>query len=158
MSTSPSATGINKEKASIPPWGYGPPHVRPSEDLLKEFNVDPTKGLSTERAALLLAENGPNRLKPPTRPSKLKILLGQITNAMTIVLLGAMAVSLGTQDWIAMGVIGALVTLNVSVGYKRTSFPNFPKRSLIHHRGMECRKGSRWPCLSRKSRGHGDSL
>jgi hypothetical protein len=33
-----------------------------------------------------------------------------------------MAVSLGTQDWIAAGVIGALVTLNVSVGYTRTYF------------------------------------
>jgi P-type Na+/K+ transporter len=156
MSTSPSTTVINKEMATIPAGGYVPPHVRPSEDLLKEFNVDPAKGLSTERAALLLAENGPNQLRPPTRPSKLKILLGQITNAMTIVLLGAMAVSLGTQDWIAMGVIGALVTLNVSVGYVRTSFPKFPKRNLIYHRGMERRKGSRWPCLSRKSRGHGN--
>jgi P-type Na+/K+ transporter len=158
MSTSSPATVFNKEEASTPSGVYVPPHVRPSEDLLKEFNVDTSKGLSTERAALLLAENGPNQLKPPTRPSKLKILLGQITNAMTIVLLGAMAVSLGTQDWIAMGVIGALVTLNVGVGYKRTSLSDFPTRNLIYHRGMECRKGSRWPCLSRKSRGHRDSV
>jgi magnesium-transporting ATPase (P-type) len=122
MSKSPSGTINDRDKVSTPSGVHAPPHTRPSEDLLKEFNVDPASGLSTERAALLLAENGPNQLKPPAKPSKLKILLGQITNAMTIVLLGAMAVSLGTQDWIAAGVIGALVTLNVSVGYTRTYF------------------------------------
>jgi magnesium-transporting ATPase (P-type) len=38
---------------------------------------------------------------------------------MTIVLLAAMAVSFGTQDWIAAGVIAALVILNVSVGFSQ---------------------------------------
>ena len=38
---------------------------------------------------------------------------------MTIVLLAAMAVSFGTMDWIAAGVVGALVALNVYVGYSR---------------------------------------
>lgn len=40
---------------------------------------------------------------------------------MTIVLLAAMAVSFGTQDWIAAGVIAALVILNVSVGFSQVS-------------------------------------
>lgn len=96
-----------------------PPHVRPADQILKELGVDVSWGLSVQRAAKVLAENGPNRLKPPKPPSRLKILLGQITNAMTIVLLAAMAVSLGTKDWISAGVIGALVALNVSVGYSR---------------------------------------
>lgn len=119
MSTSGSVTVTDKEKGNGPPESHDSPHTRPSEEILKIYRVDPSKGHSTERAAQLLVENGPNQLKPPTKPSKLKILLGQITNAMTIVLIGAMAVSLGTQDWIAAGVIGALVTLNVSVGYTR---------------------------------------
>lgn len=120
MSTSASITVVDKDKGNaLAPEDHGPPHVRPSDDILKDHRVDPSKGLSTERAAQLLVQNGPNQLKPPVKPSKLKILLGQITNAMTIVLFGAMAVSLGTQDWIAAGVIGALVALNVGVGYSQ---------------------------------------
>jgi P-type Na+/K+ transporter len=113
MSTSESATVVEKTSA--------PPHVRPAEDILKEHGVDIHIGLSNEKAAHLLAQNGLNQIKPPQRPSKLKILLAQVANAMTIVLLGAMAVSLGTKDWIATGVIGALVVLNVSVGFTRGS-------------------------------------
>jgi len=158
MSILPLTTSIDKEKGSPLTTGEDPPHVRPSEDILKEFGVDPSKGLSIERAALLLSENGPNRLKPPIKPSKWKILLGQITNAMTIVLLGAMAVSLGTQDWIAAGVIGALVALNVSVGYTRTSISQYSTKTDVYGRGMEGRKGPCWSCLSRKSSGYCDPL
>jgi P-type Na+/K+ transporter len=121
MSLSPSATV--DEKGIVPhttTQTTPPPHIRPAEDILIEHGVDIQAGLSNERAASLLAENGPNQIKPPQPPSKLKILLAQMTNAMTIVLLGAMAVSLGTEDWIAAGVIGALVFLNVSVGFTRT--------------------------------------
>ncbi|PVG04087.1 putative Na+-transporting ATPase ENA-1 [Serendipita vermifera] len=116
MSASASATVVEKANSPHPP-PQNPPHIRPAGDILREHGVDMQIGLSTERAAGLLAENGPNQIKPPQRPSKLKILLAQVTNAMTIVLLGAMAVSLGTKDWIATGVIGALVVLNVSVGF-----------------------------------------
>ncbi|PVG04086.1 hypothetical protein CPB86DRAFT_792829 [Serendipita vermifera] len=117
MSLSPSATVT--EKGTLPHTTTQPlpPHVRRAEDILTEHGVDIQTGLSNERAARLLAEHGLNQIKPPQPPSKLKILLAQMTNAMTIVLLGAMAVSLGTKDWIAAGVIGALVILNVSVGF-----------------------------------------
>jgi hypothetical protein len=40
---------------------------------------------------------------------------------MTIVLLAAMIVSFSTMDWIAGGVIAALVILNVSVGFSQVS-------------------------------------
>ncbi len=42
---------------------------------------------------------------------------------MTLVLIAAMAVSFGTQDWIEAGVIGALVILNVVVGFSQVSAP-----------------------------------
>jgi Na+-exporting ATPase len=43
------------------------------------------------------------------------------TNLERLVLLAAMAVSFGTQDWIEAGVIAALVALNVSVGFSQVS-------------------------------------
>ncbi|KAF9022152.1 potassium/sodium eff [Hymenopellis radicata] len=104
---------------SQPVWRHKPPHTQPAQDLLATLGVDVVLGLSEDKAAKLLEENGPNRLKPPAKPSRLKIFMSQVTNAMTIVLLSAMAVSFGTMDWIAAGVIGALVFLNVSVGYSQ---------------------------------------
>ncbi|EJD55236.1 potassium/sodium eff [Auricularia subglabra TFB-10046 SS5] len=96
-----------------------PPHTVPSETILAQLDVDPHWGLADDQAKERLAQNGPNRLKPPKKPSRLKILLAQVLNAMTIVLIGAMLVSLGTLDWIAAGVIGLLVFINVSVGYSQ---------------------------------------
>ena len=97
----------------------GAPHTVSSEEILSTYKVDPLLGLFEDRAKELLAQHGPNRLKPPSAPSRIKIFISQITNAMTIVLLAAMAVSFGTMDWIAAGVVGALVALNVYVGYSR---------------------------------------
>ena len=95
------------------------PHTAPAEKVLGQYHVNPVWGLSEDEARATLEQDGPNELEPPKRPSRLKILLRQILNAMAIVLLGAMAVSFGTQDWIAAGVIGLLVFLNVYVGYTR---------------------------------------
>jgi magnesium-transporting ATPase (P-type) len=117
MSKSSSPTGDPEKGLDV----IIPPHVRSADQILKENGVDVAWGLSVQRAAKVLAENGPNRLKPPKPPSRMKIFLGQITNAMTIVLISAMSVSAGTRDWISAGVIAALVLLNVSVGYSRES-------------------------------------
>ncbi|TIB89490.1 potassium/sodium eff [Wallemia mellicola] len=92
-------------------------HVRDSADLLQQHNVDPMLGQSFERVEQLQNEFGPNRLKPPPKPSLWRIFGRQIGNAMTLVLIAAMAVSFGTQDWIEAGVIAALVILNVTVGF-----------------------------------------
>ncbi|TIA86769.1 hypothetical protein E3P99_03578 [Wallemia hederae] len=94
-----------------------PPHVKDSSEILHEHNVDPMLGHSFDKVEQLQKECGPNRLKPPPKPSLLKIFGRQIGNAMTLVLIAAMAVSFGTQDWIEAGVIAALVILNVTVGF-----------------------------------------
>ncbi|EOR00553.1 hypothetical protein E3P92_04153 [Wallemia ichthyophaga] len=94
-----------------------PAHVRDSSDILHEHSVDPLLGLSFDRVDQLQKEFGPNRLRPPPKPSLLKIFGTQLGNAMTLVLIAAMAVSFGTQDWIEAGVIAALVILNVTVGF-----------------------------------------
>ncbi|TIA99512.1 hypothetical protein E3P96_02904 [Wallemia ichthyophaga] len=108
----PSETLSSTEKSD-----QTPAHVRDSSDILHEHNVDPLLGLSFDRVDQLQKEFGPNRLKPPPKPSLLKIFGTQIGNAMTLVLIAAMAVSFGTQDWIEAGVIAALVILNVTVGF-----------------------------------------
>jgi Na+-exporting ATPase len=96
-----------------------PPHTLPATDLLSRFGVDPIWGLTEGRAQEVLLRNGPNRLRPPQKPSRMKIFLAQVLNAMTIVLIAATAVSFAVMDWISGGVIVLLVVVNVYVGYSR---------------------------------------
>ncbi|ORX35135.1 putative calcium-transporting ATPase 3 [Kockovaella imperatae] len=93
-----------------------PPHTIESSKVLEALHSDASRGLSEGDASNRFEIHGPNRLKPPRRPKIWNILLRQVSNAMTVVLIAAMAVSLGTMDWISGGVIAALVILNVSVG------------------------------------------
>ncbi|WVO20606.1 potassium/sodium efflux P-type ATPase, fungal-type [Cryptococcus decagattii] len=92
------------------------PHTALSGKVLEALSSNATSGLSDEEVSRRLEKYGPNRLKPPKKPSVLKIIVRQVGNAMTLILIAAMATSLGTMDWISGGVIAALVILNVSVG------------------------------------------
>lgn len=61
-------------------------HTASSSKVLEALNVDPLQGLTDADVAKRIEVYGPNRLKPPRRPSVWSILLRQIGNAMTIVL------------------------------------------------------------------------
>ncbi len=123
-----------KEKShSVSPQPNSNAHTQTSETLLSAFNTDPNFGLSEEEVEKRRIEYGENRLKEVKGVSGFKIVLRQVGNAMTLILskflsriqtgvgltatsVAAMAVSLGTMDWISGGVIAALVILNVVVG------------------------------------------
>lgn len=64
-----------------------PAHTLTAEAIIAELEGDAQRGLTHERVKSLLERWGPNRLKPPVRPSLWKIFLRQIANAMTIVLM-----------------------------------------------------------------------
>ncbi|TXT04305.1 hypothetical protein VHUM_04192 [Vanrija humicola] len=91
-------------------------HTSEATKVLAALNVDPKLGLSEDEAAKRLATYGPNRIKPPPKANIWKIIGRQVANAMTAILIGAMAVSFGVMDWISGGVIAALILLNISVG------------------------------------------
>lgn len=99
----------------------GSAHIMSDRRVMEELHTTSEKGLTTQQAKALHEHWGDNILEPPPKPSPLKLLGRQILNAMTLVLLAAMAVSFGTQDWIEAGVIAALVALNVSVGFSQVS-------------------------------------
>lgn len=62
-------------------------HTASPAKVLEALNVaDSTRGLSDEEAARRLEQYGPNRLKPPPKPSLFKICMRQVANAMTLVL------------------------------------------------------------------------
>jgi len=62
------------------------PHTSSSAKVLEALHADPKIGLSDSEVAGRLQAHGPNRLKPPKRPSVLAIIMRQIGNAMTLVL------------------------------------------------------------------------
>ncbi|WVQ72212.1 potassium/sodium efflux P-type ATPase, fungal-type [Cryptococcus sp. DSM 104548] len=91
-------------------------HTAHSGKVLEALGSNSTTGLKESEVPPKLDQYGLNRLKPPKKPSVFKIILRQVGNAMTLILIAAMATSFGTTDWISGGVIAALVLLNVSVG------------------------------------------
>ncbi|KAL7419667.1 hypothetical protein Q5752_005581 [Cryptotrichosporon argae] len=118
----PAAAGPSLEKnestaSSLPlnpPLSFAP-HTAPSDRVLGALDTGAEHGLAEAEAARRLERYGANRLKPPKRANAWKIVVRQVGNAMTVVLIAAMAVSFGTQDFISGGVIASLVALNISI-------------------------------------------
>jgi Na+-exporting ATPase len=63
-----------------------PAHTSSSSKVLEALNSDAAKGLSESDVTRRQGVYGPNRLKPPKKPSVWAIILRQIGNAMTLVL------------------------------------------------------------------------
>ena len=63
-----------------------PPHIAPSPKVVHELQSDASSGLTQAEAERRLEQYGPNRLRPPKRPSPLKIVVRQVGNAMSVVL------------------------------------------------------------------------
>jgi Na+-exporting ATPase len=93
-----------------------PAHTLTAEHIISAFGTDVDNGLTEDAARQALEKYGPNKLKEIPPPSFWSILVRNTLNAMTLVLIAAMAVSFGTQDFISGGVIAALVVINVGVG------------------------------------------
>ncbi|EKG20739.1 ATPase P-type K/Mg/Cd/Cu/Zn/Na/Ca/Na/H-transporter [Macrophomina phaseolina MS6] len=94
-----------------------PAHALHHAVVTTEVGANPEDGLSTDEAQKRLKEFGPNELGDSEGVAPGKILLRQIVNAMTLVLILAMAVSFAIQSWIEGGVIAAVIALNIVVGF-----------------------------------------
>jgi Na+-exporting ATPase len=91
-------------------------HVIDATDIASYLEVDPRIGLSTEQAANRLERDGPNKVDGAGTVSIGEILLRQVSNSLTIVLVIAMALSYGTLDFIEGAVISAVIMLNIVLG------------------------------------------
>lgn len=109
----PGAEG--QQPADLSPL-RAPAHTLEPTEIIAAFQTDIENGLTEEQAKAAEMKYGLNKLKENPPPSFFSILVRNTLNAMCIVLIAAMAVSFGTQDWISGGVIAALVVVNVAVG------------------------------------------
>ncbi|KAH0541984.1 hypothetical protein FGG08_003616 [Glutinoglossum americanum] len=85
--------------------------------IAEGLEVNLQHGLSTAKAASRLARDGPNKLEEDEGVSIWKVLLRQVSNSLTMVLLLAMLLSYSTTDFIEGGVISAVILLNVVIGF-----------------------------------------
>ena len=97
-----------------------PPHSIPYTQVLSELHSNDTVGLSSEEASKRLLEYGTNELDQGAGVQPLKIFVEQVFNAMTIVLLLALAASFGIQAWIEGGILGGIIVFNIFLGFFQT--------------------------------------
>ncbi len=88
-----------------------------AEEVLKQFNTDQIKGLSTREADKRLAASGPNSL-PVAPPIPLwKKFIAQFQNLLVIILLAATLISFLLGETVDAIAIAAIVIINAVIGF-----------------------------------------
>src|SRR5690348_2004375 len=82
-----------------------PAHSLTLQEVVDELKTDTWSGLDNAEAERRVSEYGQNDLGEAQSVSPIKILIAQVANAMTLVLILAMAVSYGIKSWIEGGVV-----------------------------------------------------
>jgi Ca2+-transporting ATPase len=92
-------------------------HHKTIDAVVTELNTDSERGLSQRESARRLLQSGPNKLPEKGGISPLKMLAGQFTDFMVMVLLGATAISwlLGERND-ALAIL-AIVIMNALLGF-----------------------------------------
>lgn len=94
-----------------------PAHALTFEQVVDELGANTINGLTEAEANMRLEKYGKNDLGEAEGTHPIKIVIAQIANAMTMVLILAMAVSYGIGSYIEGGVITFVILLNVVVGF-----------------------------------------
>ena len=114
MTLATSAPVVNRQPGGTTDW-YG---VAPAE-VASRLGVDPTAGLTSEQAAELLAQHGPNALPAEQQEPGWRRFVGQYRSYMQMILVGAAIVSLAIKEW-STGVLLILITVvNAGVGLRQ---------------------------------------
>jgi Na+-exporting ATPase len=94
-----------------------PPHSLGHQQVITELSTDVANGLTAEQASDRLAEFGRNELSQEGGVRPLRILLEQVFNAMTVVLVLALIACFGTFSWIEGGILSGIVCINIGIGF-----------------------------------------
>ncbi|MFB0918368.1 MAG: cation-translocating P-type ATPase [Clostridiaceae bacterium] len=91
-------------------------YTQSTEEVLKELQVDPVKGLSNEEAAERLLKYGKNKLPEKKRKSVFKMFIEQLQDTMIYILLIATVLSAFMGDVAEAIIILVVVVLNAAIG------------------------------------------
>lgn len=85
--------------------------------MLRDFDVEPTKGLSTSDVKTRLKRYGPNRLKERKGKSAFIVLLNQFKSLIVLLLAAAALVSFAFGDVIEGVAIVVVIFINAAIGF-----------------------------------------
>ena len=94
-------------------WGL------PATEVAERLGVDPAVGLSSQEAADLLAQHGPNALPVEKSARDWQRFLQQYMSYMQMILLGAAIVSLAIQEWSTAALLILITVVNAVVGLRQ---------------------------------------
>ncbi|KAK9686877.1 hypothetical protein K7432_014990 [Basidiobolus ranarum] len=94
-----------------------PYHTYDIEYVAKVLSTDIEKGLNSQQVIERFQEYGSNQISGNGGVSPWKVLFRQIANALTIVLVAAMAIAFSAKDWVEGAVIGVVIVTNASIGF-----------------------------------------
>ncbi|TFK28820.1 sodium transport ATPase [Coprinopsis marcescibilis] len=103
----------NPDFTSVAPYA----HTLTISQLTDELGTNANDGLSKNESIRRLESCGENMLLGQDGVSAWKVFIKQLANALTIVLVAAMALSFGVKDFIEGAVIAAVIVLNTTVGF-----------------------------------------
>ena len=89
------------------------------DEVQTRLRVDPAAGLTSQQAADLLAENGPNALPAEAQVPGWRRFVEQYRSYMQLILVGAAIVSLAIQEWSTGILLIAITVLNAVVGLRQ---------------------------------------
>jgi Na+-exporting ATPase len=92
-------------------------HTTTGSKLATDLGTTQNDGLSKNEAGRRLETHGENLLNDTTSVSAIGVLIGQLANALTLVLFAALALSFGVQDFVEGSVIAAVIAVNTAVGF-----------------------------------------
>lgn len=110
---------MGKKKNEQPPQYDlgGPAHTQSFKDVLQKLSVNQESGLSDDEVNKRRDLYGPNQLDEGPGVQPFRILVHQVANALTLVLIMAMVASFAIKSWIEGGVITFVILLNIVVGF-----------------------------------------
>ncbi|KAG6553240.1 hypothetical protein Mapa_004974 [Marchantia paleacea] len=92
-------------------------HAQSVEQVTQLLETDVERGLKEGVVLQLQKQFGPNELKGQRGVNPWKVMLGQLTNGLTVILLVAAVVSFAVQDHAEGGVLAFVIIFNASVGF-----------------------------------------
>ncbi|KAF2754818.1 Na+-exporting ATPase [Pseudovirgaria hyperparasitica] len=87
------------------------------DQITSQFGLNTDTGLNSSQVNDNRSKFGENKLDGQGGVRWYTVLLKQCANAMVLVLIFAMALSYGVQDWVEGGVITAVIIINVVIGF-----------------------------------------
>ncbi len=93
------------------------PHSKSQEDIIREYQADAEKGLTSEEAVLRLDALGRNTISHEEKQSLWVIFLSQFNNALVYMLIIAAGLSFFFKEWLDGSAILVVILINAIIGF-----------------------------------------